>query len=209
MRHSFLIKYGEIAIKGDNRKVFEDALTRRIKEAISRVEGDFYVRKRTGRIYVDCGTDGYDEDEVISALTKVFGVVGVCPVWLSEDRGQEGLSEDVIGFIKENYDTFDKTFKVESRRSRKNFPLNSMEINAYIGEKILEEFPGAAVDVHNPGEIINIEIREDIYIYSKVFKGPGGMPVGTAGKASFGWNRFSRGRIHDSKEGGIPSGRVL
>ena len=179
---SFLIKYAEIAIKGKNRYMFEDALVRQIKIALNKCEGKYEISKASGRIYVEYLSD-YDFDETVGALTKVFGITGVCPVVHVEDKGFEQLASDVTSFIDEVYPDKHKTFKVNSRRARKNYPLESMEINAKLGEVLLNAFPELSVDVHNPEIMLNVEIREKIYIYSEVIKGPGGMPIGTNGKA--------------------------
>lgn len=182
MYKSFLIKYAEIAIKGKNRYLFEDALVSQINHALKKVDGNFHVRKEQGRIYVD--TDGeYDYDETVGALKCVFGIVGICPVILVEDEGFDKLCEDVIAHIKQEYPDKRFTFKVDARRARKNYPLQSMEINANVGERVLEAFPETSVDVHHPQVMIHIEIRSQINIYSKIIPGPGGMPVGTNGKA--------------------------
>lgn len=179
---SFLIKYAEIAIKGKNRYMFEDALVRQIKIALNKCEGKYEISKASGRIYVEYLSD-YDFDETVGALTKVFGITGVCPVVHVEDKGFEQLASDVTSFVDEVYPDKNKTFKVNSRRARKNYPLESMEINAKLGEVLLNAFPELSVDVHNPEIMLNVEIREKIYIYSEVIKGPGGMPIGTNGKA--------------------------
>ena len=179
---SFLIKYAEIAIKGKNRYMFEDALVRQIKIALNKCEGKYEISKASGRIYVEYLSD-YDFDETVGALTKVFGITGVCPVVHVEDKGFEQLASDVTSFIDEVYPDKNKTFKVNPRRARKNYPLESMEINAKLGEVLLNAFPELSVDVHNPEIMLNVEIREKIYIYSEVIKGPGGMPIGTNGKA--------------------------
>ena len=179
---SFLIKYAEIAIKGKNRYMFEDALVRQIKIALNKCEGKYEISKASGRIYVEYLSD-YDFDETVGALTKVFGITGVCPVVHVEGKGFEQLASDVTSFIDEVYPDKNKTFKVNSRRARKNYPLESMEINAKLGEVLLNAFPELSVDVHNPEIMLNVEIREKIYIYSEVIKGPGGMPIGTNGKA--------------------------
>lgn len=182
MYKSFLIKYAEIAIKGKNRYLFEDALVSQINHALKKVDGNFHVRKEQGRIYVD--TDGeYDYDETVGALKCVFGIVGICPVILVEDEGFDKLCEDVIAHIKQEYPDKRFTFKVDARRARKNYPLQSMEINANVGERVLEAFPETSVDVHHPQVMIHIEIRSQINIYSKIIPGPGGMPVGTNGRA--------------------------
>lgn len=97
--HAFLIKYAEIAIKGKNRYLFEDALVKQMKIALSRVEGDFQVTKEQGRVYVFCPEE-YDYDEAIEALKKVFGIVGICPVVIYENQGFEKMAEDVVGYMK-------------------------------------------------------------------------------------------------------------
>lgn len=182
MYKSFLIKYAEIAIKGKNRYLFEDALVSQINHALKKVDGTFRVRKEQGRIYVD--TEGeYDFDETIEALKCVFGIVGICPMVQVEDEGFDRLAEEVIKHIDSAYPNKKFTFKVNARRARKNYPLESMEINAQIGERVLEAFPETSVDVHKPEVVINIEIRSMINIYSVIIPGPGGMPVGTNGKA--------------------------
>lgn len=182
MYKSFLIKYAEIAIKGKNRHLFEDALVSQINHALKEVEGEFKVRKEQGRIYVETLSD-YDFDEVVEALRHVFGIVGICPVVILEDEGFDALADAVVAYVDKIYPDKNKTFKVDARRARKNYPLNSMEINAELGGRILDKFPQMSVDVHNPDIMIHIEIRGQINIYSTEIPGPGGMPVGTNGKA--------------------------
>ena len=182
MFRTLLIKYGEIAIKGKNRHLFEDALVRQIVHALKAVEGDFYVHKSQGRIYVECESV-YDFEETVEALKCVFGIVGICPVMKTEDRGLEELGNDVIDFLENVYDRKNQTFKVVTRRAKKSYPIESMEVNCELGGRILEAYPEMRVDVHDPEITIHVEIREKIYIYSKIIPGPGGMPVGTNGKA--------------------------
>ena len=182
MYKAFLIKYAEIAIKGKNRYLFEDALVSQMNQALKKVDGTFRIRKEQGRIYVE--TEGeFDYDDAIEALKCVFGIVGICPVVILEDEGFDRLAEEVIRYIDMAYPDKNFTFKVNARRARKNYPLESMEINAKIGEKLLEAYPELKVDVHHPDVMINIEIRSQINLYSTVIPGPGGMPVGTNGKA--------------------------
>ena len=182
MYKAFLIKYAEIAIKGKNRYLFEDALVHNVSYQLKNVDGTFHVRKENGRIYVE--TEGeYDYDETVTALQRVFGIVGICPVILVDDEGFDRLAEEVIRHVDETYPDKNFTFKVNARRARKNYPMNSMEINAAIGEKLLDAFPEMKVDVHHPQVLVNIEIRPMINIYSIELPGPGGMPLGTAGKA--------------------------
>ena len=179
---SFLIKYGEIGIKGKNRYLFEDALMRQIRFALRDVEGIFKVSKAQGRIYVDWEGD-YDYDEAIECLQRVFGIVGICPVIHVEDKGFEELKKEVVSYMDRMYPDKKITFKVESRRGKKSYPKRSMEINCDLGEAILNAFPEIRVDAHKPDVLLNIEVRDEIYIYSEIIPGPGGMPVGTNGKA--------------------------
>ena len=181
--HSFLIKYGEIGIKGKNRYIFEDALVRQIRYALQGVDGEFLVHKCHGRVYVDCDGD-YDFDETVESLQKVFGIVGICPVVRVPVAELEQLRKDVVAYVDEAYEEKNMTFKVDARRAKKSYPANSMEINCEVGEAILEAFPEMKVDVHKPELRINVEIREEVYIYSRIIPGPGGMPVGTNGKAT-------------------------
>lgn len=180
--HSFLIKYGEIGIKGKNRYLFEDALVRQIRFALKDVDGSFYVHKAQGRVYVDC-EGAYDYEETVESLKRVFGIVGICPVVRLEDQGFEQLKKDVAAYIDDVYENKIFSFKVEARRSRKQYPMTSMEMNCSLGEVILDTFPETKVDVHHPDVRLNVEVREEIYLYSDIIPGPGGMPVGTNGSA--------------------------
>jgi tRNA uracil 4-sulfurtransferase len=183
MYNSFLIKYGEIGIKGNNRHIFEDALCRRIKEALNKLDGEFEIKKERGRIYVNCSGD-WHYDEAVSALTRIFGIVGICPVVVLEATDFENLKKGVVQYIQDEYPNSTASFKVKARRINKSFPKKSMEIDADLGEAILDAFPSMHVDVHNPDILLDIEIREFIYVYSKIIPGPGGMPVGTGGSAT-------------------------
>ena len=178
---SFLIKYAEICIKGKNRYLFEDALVRQIKYALKKCEGEFLVHKTQGRIFVDAESE-FDYDEAVAHLQRVFGISGICPVVHVQDEGFEKLCETVIDYIAKVYPDCNQTFKVAARRARKNYPKDSMTINMDMGEAILKAYPNMKVDVHHPDIMLNIEIREEIYIYSVILPGPGGMPVGTGGK---------------------------
>lgn len=179
---AFLIKYAEIGIKGKNRYLFEDALVQQMKYALRKCEGEFKIHKTQGRIFVDALSD-FDFDEVVEHLQRVFGISGICPVIYVEDEGFEKLCATVIRYIDDVYPDKNKTFKVVSRRTRKNYPKESMQINMDMGEAILNAYPEMKVDVHHPDIMLHIEVREKIYIYSEIIPGPGGMPVGTGGKA--------------------------
>lgn len=184
MYRSFLLKYGEIGVKGKNKHLFEDALAKQVRRALKKVEGEFLVTREEGRIYVDALSD-YDYDETLDALKKVFGIVWICPMLQTEDNGFDELAKEVVEHIDTVYPDKNFTFKVESRRARKNYPMTSMELNAAVGERLLAAFEeeGLSVDVHKPDVLVNVEIRAKINIYSEQIKGVGGMPVGTNGKA--------------------------
>lgn len=184
MYKAFLIKYGEIGTKGKNRYLFEDALCRQIRRSLKKVDGTFTVTKEQGRIYVD--TEGeFDYEGAVKALKKVFGILWICPMLQIEDNGFDDLACKVNEYLKNVYGNEKKTFKVDARRARKNYPKNSMEINMDLGEKILDAYPEQfMVDVHKPDFYLNVEIRNKINIYSERIPGPGGMPVGTNGKAT-------------------------
>ena len=179
---AFLIKYAEIGVKGKNKYLFEEALAKQVKYALKRCEGEFKVTRTEGRIYVHALT-GFDFDETVNELKTVFGISGICPVIHVEDEGFEKLSRTVIDYMNENYPDKNITFKVNTRRARKNYPMDSQQVNREMGGVILDAFPEMRVDVHHPDVMLHIEIREKIYIYSMEIPGPGGMPVGSNGKA--------------------------
>ena len=146
------------------------------------MDGEFVISKTQGRVYVDCLSE-YDYDEVVSALQTVFGINAICPVVKVENEGFDKLREAVVKYVDEEYPDKNRTFKVFARRANKAFPVHSTEMNSELGGDILDAFPEMKVDVHHPEIELNIEVRESIYIYSKQIPGPGGMPVGTNGKA--------------------------
>ncbi len=179
---AFLIKYAEIGVKGKNRYLFEDMLVHQMKLALKKCDGQFLIHKSQGRIFVEAQGE-FDFEEAVERLKKVFGISGICPVVYAEDEGFGKLAERIVAYVDEVYPDKHKTFKVHSRRARKDYPKESMEINADLGEAVLNAYPEMTVDVHSPEILLNVEIREKIYIYSETIPGPGGMPVGTGGKA--------------------------
>lgn len=182
MFSAFLIKYAEIGIKGKNRYLFEEALVGDIRYALRRCEGSFHVHRTDGRIYVEALSE-FDYEETVDNLKTVFGVAGICPVVHVEDNGFEQLCRDVVRYMDETYPDRHKTFKVFARRARKNYPIESPQMCADLGAAILDALPGFQVDVHEPDIRLFVEIREKIYMYSEVIPGPGGLPLGTNGRA--------------------------
>lgn len=177
---TIVVRYGELALKGKNRDLFEKALVKDIKERTAHIEG-VKLQRFHGRMYLD--HHDYDFDSVAEILTNTFGVVSISPVGkciLDFDAMCKEAERQVTELIEEKKSF---TFKVESRRSNKGFPLKSPEISknlgGYLNQKFKEEI---SVDVHKPDVIVHIEVREQTYIYTKSLKGLGGMPYKTSGK---------------------------
>lgn len=167
-----LVKYAsEITLKGLNRRYFEDLLVTNIRKAIGK---DYKIQKESGRIYID----GYSE-ELIDKVRKTFGVISVAVADTTE-KDMEKIGETAVKQMKELSDV--KTFKVESKRSDKSFPLQSLDISRAIGGTVLKNIEGLKVDVHKPDVVLTVEVRDKAYIYSKEYKGVAGMPYGSAGK---------------------------
>lgn len=182
MKQVILVRYGEIALKGLNKPVFEDKLMKNIKKSLYGL-GKIEVIKSQSRVYIEPVSDDYDFEDAISRVTKVFGIVSVSPVWKIESDYEEikkyslEMVKDLIG--RNGY----KTFKVETKRGNKKFPMDSPEVCRELGGYLLEENPSLSVDVKNPDFVLYAEIRENTYIYSEKFEALGGLPTGSNGKA--------------------------
>ena len=186
MDKGILIKYGEIAIKGNNRRNFENLLLKNVRHAL-RDLGHPWIDKEQGRLFVRKPENAGDEWQMqaVEALQKVFGIVGISPVDVHESDAIEDLRAAAVGYVLREYGADSvHTFKVESKRADKNYPLNSMEIAASCGEAILGACPGWKVEVHTPELRVFVELRTLVYVYSKTFPGPGGMPAGSAGRGA-------------------------
>lgn len=179
---SFLIKYAEIGTKGKNRYLFEDALIKQIRHALKKAEGEFTVSKESGRIYAEA-QGSYDYEDAVAALRKVFGIASICPMVQIEEKDFENLKREVVSYIDQVYPDKQFTFKVDSRRADKNYPVPSEQMNRDLGEAILTAYPQMKVDVHHPQVYVKVEVRNKVNLYSEMIKGPGGMPVGTNGKS--------------------------
>lgn len=182
MYQAFLLKYAEIGIKGKNRYKFENALVEQIKHRLSKIEGEFEVTREQGRIFVEAKSE-FDFDDAIEAMSRVFGVSSISPVEVIEDKEWNNLAQKVGDFVERQYPEQNFTFKVKSKRSDKHYPMTSPEVCVEMGGVLLDRFPGLSVDVHDPDVLIWVEVREKAYVYSKVYAGACGMPLGTNGKA--------------------------
>ncbi len=174
MERLLLVKYSEIFLKGLNRPWFLKLLLTRIREAIKGLGAK--AQLSDSRIYVS----GYtDETAVIEKITKVFGVHSVCPAIEMDKENFEALENQAVSLMK----NLEGTFKVQARRSDKNYPLESPEINARIGAAVLKNCDNLKVDVKQPDHVLHVEIRKKAYMYVNIIPAVGGMPVGSNGKA--------------------------
>lgn len=178
-----LLKYGEIALKGLNRPVFERKLIDNIASAVSKI-GKFSIRNSQSTIYLEPLEDGIDMFETIDRLQRIFGIVNICPVMRCE-KDMDSIFKTAVECLSD-LDLSGKTFKVEAKREDKTFPLNSPQISREVGGAILKAYGdgGLKVDVHDPDILVQVEIRKDAYVFAEKFSGAGGMPVGTGGKAT-------------------------
>jgi len=178
MESLYLISFGEIALKGENRPFFERILMQKIKEALLPFDESIRLTKTHGRIY--CHTKA-EREKVLNALKKVFGIVYISPA-KSCENSLEQIKETALKLMKsQNY--MGKTFKVEARRPNKSFPHKSPEVSREVGAHILRNLEGLTVDVHEPDILLEVEIREQTFVYCEKVPGLGGLPVGCNGKA--------------------------
>ncbi len=180
-----LLKYGEIALKGLNRPRFEQKLIDNINSALAPL-GKFSVKKAQSTIYVEALDEGIDMYEAVERLKKVFGIVNICPAARCE-KGMDSIKETAARCVLD-MDIDGKSFKVETKREDKRFPLKSPEISREVGGAILravnKDGRNIRVDVHDPDILVQVEIRDDAYIVADIISGAGGMPVGTGGRAA-------------------------
>ena len=176
-----IVKYGEIAVRGNNRKFFIERLLRTIRKNLDDI-GDFYVVKEQGRLIVEDRGGKLDFDKVIPRILCIMGIIGVSPGVRVRNQELDNLKKVCAEHIRSIGADKYKTFKIETKRTNKSYPLESREVSAAVGEYILDEFPNFTVDVHNPELTVYIELRNDAYVYSELIKGLGGLPVGSSGK---------------------------
>ncbi|PWL48531.1 MAG: tRNA 4-thiouridine(8) synthase ThiI [Clostridiales bacterium] len=181
MTPMLLIRYGEIHLKGQNRPFFEKVLLHAIIASAKKFDG--YVDKGQGRYYLR-NVKPQDMPQAINAMSKIFGIYSVSPA-MEMEKDLEIIFQAAADMACRKLKSLSKetaTFKVESKRADKRFPMNSMTLSAEAGGYILEHVPGLSVDVHHPDFTVYIEVRESAFVYTDIVMGSGGMPVGTSGK---------------------------
>ncbi len=178
MKKAILIRYGEIHLKGKNRPFFERALKKQIARACEGI--DCEVSMLGGRYYVR-EYDLADEKKLVDAVLKVFGVHSISVAYVAE-KDKDALAQAAVDVAREQGIT-SGTFKVSAKRADKTFKMQSMKLAAYIGEKMLDAIPELSVKMEEPDHMVYAEVREECYIYIDKLMGPGGMPVGTGGRA--------------------------
>ncbi len=181
MKEVILIKNGELALKGLNRRTFEDIMIKNMRRKLSDL-GTFTFTPAQSTIKVE-GEDGADLEEAVDRLSRVFGIAGFSRA-LKLDKDFDLVLEQTGKYLEEQL-LCASTFKVCAKRSDKKFPYDSPKICLLLGERLLDEYPHLTVDVRNPELTVTVEVRDnDIFVHANQLKGAGGMPVGSAGRAA-------------------------
>ena len=182
MKEMFLLKLGEIVLKGANRRTFEETLKKNVRRTVSHF-GAFKVYIMQSTVYVEPQSEDCDLDGAWEACGHVFGVSSMCRCRAC-DKDLDAIYQAVVDYLGDELSA-QKSFKVESKRSDKSFPLNSIQISQEIGGRLAEAFPQVAVDVHKPSYVVNVEVRDfAAYIHGPAQPGAGGLPTGTGGRAA-------------------------
>ena len=182
MDRIILGRIGEIALKGLNRSTFEHRLATNMHKAISDL-GAAQIHWSQSRYFVEPENDDFDFDTAVKRLSGVFGLVSISPAWVMDTEAELFFAKAVEVAQECVRERGAKTFKVETKRGLKSFPMNSPQISEEAGGRILDALPELSVDVKHPDFIVYIEVRERSYVYTDIIDAPGGMPVGSNGKA--------------------------
>ena len=181
MNDIILLKLGEIVLKGLNRKSFEQKLMSNVRRRLEPV-GKFRVYCLQSTVYVEAEEDGADMDAAFEALKKVFGVIKLSRAAACE-KDKDAIANLAIEYLREDMERV-RSFKVESKRSDKSFPMTSIELSQYVGGLLAEAYPDVQVDVHEPELTVHLEVRDlAAYVHATPVPGAGGMPVGSNGVA--------------------------
>lgn len=176
-----IVKYGEIAMRGNNRYIFINRLISAIRRNIDPL-GKYYVVRDPGRLIVEDRGGELDYDLLLPRIEPIFGLVAVCPGVRLEDMCLGTILQEALRHMQELYSGRPVTFKVHTRRANKGFAKPSMEVSMEVGEYLLAHMPNLTVDVHHPEVVLEIEIRNHVYLHSKAVKTYGGLPYGSSGK---------------------------
>ena len=181
MNDIILLKLGEIVLKGLNRKSFEQKLMSNVRRRLEPI-GKFRVYCLQSTVYVEALEDGADMDAAFAALKKVFGVIKLSRAAACE-KDRDAIAALAIEYLREDMERV-RSFKVESKRSDKSFPLTSIQLSQYVGGLLAEAYPNVQVDVHEPELTVHLEVRDlAAYVHATPVPGAGGMPVGSNGVA--------------------------
>ncbi|BES65418.1 tRNA 4-thiouridine(8) synthase ThiI [Gottschalkiaceae bacterium SANA] len=181
MKQVISLSYGEVALKGGNRKYFVDKLMKNLKLALRGYATDRIYQDRT-KFYIECPSE--IADEVYEQARKVFGFV-VSSRAVVYDKDPDRLADQALEYVSSilEKDPTIKSFKFETKRNDKKFPMKSMDINPFLGGVILKKFGDLHVDVHQPDLLIRVDIRNAVYFYSQKEQAAGGLPIGTTGRS--------------------------
>ena len=181
MKEIFLLKLGEIVLKGANKRQFENRLRQNVRRRM-KAYGNFDVYIMQSTVYVEPMDDECDVDGAWEACASIFGVVSLCRCRPCE-KDLDAIFETIEAYLGDDLDCA-KSFKVESKRSDKRFPLNSIQISQEIGGRLAEAHPNVEVDVHKPDYTVYVEVRDlAAYIHGPAVPGAGGLPTGVGGRA--------------------------
>ena len=181
MKEIILVKYGEMALKGLNKRTFEDVLVKNIKRRLKDL-GKTNITRAQSTIFIDPYEEKYDTDEAVDRLKKVFGIAALCRAAVCEKQFDD-IKRVSLEYLEEAL-SYASTFKVTAKRADKSFPMKSPEICRELGGALLSRFDNLKVDVNNPEVTVTVEIRDSkAYVHGENIKGAGGLPVGTSGHA--------------------------
>lgn len=177
MKALISVSFGELFLKGANRKQFYNNALSHIFKNIKSIGYDKYYTE-SAKLYIEADEENFEA--IIEQLQKVFGIAYIDIVYRTE-KNEEDIFEAIKKSIIDAYGEDELTFKVQTKRVDKSFKYQSPEFNMLMGDKILDEFPNLKVDIHNPDFKVFIDIKNNAYIYSKRYAGLGGLPIGSSG----------------------------
>lgn len=182
MENVLIVRYGEIALRGKNKGLFIEQLLFAIKKNLAGL-GKYYIVKELGRLIVE-RHDGELDENIIPNVLRVLGIASVSPALRIEDQSLENICKEAARYFEKTGNAVSgTTFKVETKRGNKRYPMTSNQVSAAVGEYLLNQFPDLKVDVHHPDHTVCIELRNQAYLYCEKYAGPGGLPVGSSGWA--------------------------